>query len=541
MHSSTLVRAALLAAASLRADFIPTDFNVLAPDSSEARRLYGATTYANPGSRTDVRVLEKGQLRFVADTILSEGTQAYSANVGLILPLRRDWSAMNLTGMTAVTFDVRLSAKPTEGLGVSLASSLYGKYSNEGKTHGLLIVPSSLPAANVWKTISIPVEGLQPPTWWTPAADFPRIDSVLKGVTALQFAPKTAYSKAGTENGEECAKCTGPTLPEVVMELRNIRIVTPGDIFGNPNSTGCEEDKVRILENFIDGNATNLSKGSWYAYSDTSSLGAKADDSARGTSSVATEITAGDAVSGELGFVKASAGLHKTVPGAFGWRPYAGWAAISTDFGEGLAYTGRGLTGISFQLRLLRPGAHVEGIRFKAHLRGVADEVAHSVLIPNRQIMPDDEEFSTRICVRPEDLRQPSWFSTKAPFSAVGLHRLTWEAKIADQIDPSITSDSVVFQLSDIRLHGDTGSVAVRRATARASFSATYTSGLLTVNLPAGQQEVAVLSPSGRVVFHHRGEVKALPVSLDRGTWLVVTRDASGSMSSRKLVVLDGR
>lgn len=540
MHSSTLVRAALLAAASLRADFIPTEFNVLAPDSSEARRLYGATTYANPGSRTDVRVLEKGQLRFVADTILSEGTQAYSANVGLILPLRRDWSAMNLTRATDLSFDVRFSAKPTEGLGVSLASSLYGKYSNEGKTHGLLIVPSALPAANVWKSIRIPIDDLKPPSWWTPEADFPAIDSVLKVLSALQFATKTKYSKVGLENGEECSNCVGPTLPEVVMDLRNIRIVWPDEpVLGDGN--GCETSNGRLLENFIDGDATNLSKGSWYAFSDTSSQDAKADDSARGTSSVATEITAGDAVSGDLGFVKVTAGLHKTVPGAFAWRPYAGWAAISTDFGEGLNLTARGLTGISFQLRLLRPGARVEGIQFKAHLRGVGDEVAHSALIPSRQVTPGHQDFSTRVCVRPEDLVQPSWFLNKAPFSAVGLHRLTWEVKIADQIDPSITSDSVVFQLSDIRLHGDTGSVAVRRATARASFSATYTSGLLTVNLPAGHQEVAVLSPSGRVVFHRRGEVKALPVSLDRGTWLVVTRDASGSMSSRKLVVLDGR
>ena len=542
MHSSTLVRAALLAAGSLHADFIPTVFNVLAPDSSEVRRLYGATTFANAASRTDVRVLEKGVLRFVADSIRSEGTQGYSANVGLIFPVRRDWSEMNLTGTTHLSFDLRLSSKPTEGVGVSLSSPVYGKYNDEGKTHGYLIAPSALPAANVWKTITIPLEDLQHPGWWTPEPDFPVIDSVLKMVKAIQFSPKTLYSDAGIQNGEVCTKCVGPTTTKIVMEARNIKIVgTGGPGLPNPSNIGCETSDGRLLENFIDGDATNLAGGSWYAFSDTSSLPAKAGDSARGTSLVATSITAGDAVSGELGFVKFSAGLHKSVPGSFAWRPYAGWAAISTDFGEGLDLTARGLTGISFQLRLLRPGTHVEGIQFKAHLRGTPDEVAHSVLIPNRQITPDDESFSTRVCVRPEDLSQPSWATNKIPFLASGLHRLTWEAKIQDQIDPSIASDSLEFQLSEIRLHGDTGSVAVRRAIARTSFSATYASGRLTVRLPSGHQDVSVVSPAGRTVFQHRGDVKAIPVALERGTWLVITRGPAGAMASRKLVVMAER
>lgn len=538
MRSSTLLQAALLAAASLHADFIPHSFEVLAPDSAEARRLYGASNFSNPASRTNVVVAEPGILKFVADTILSDGTAGYSANVGLILPIQRDWSEKNLTGITSISFDVRLSAKPTEGLGVSLSSPGYGKYNDEGKTHGRLLAPAVLPAAGVWKTFTIPIEDFTPPSWWTPEADFPSLDSILKVVKALQFSPKTLYSANGTQNGTACTKCVTPTTPEVVMELRNVTLGMPGESPVNPPNLGCEDTKVRVLENFIDGDATNLLGGSWYAYSDTSSFAAKAGDSARGTSTVATAITGGDAISGELGFMKISAGLHKTVPGAFAWRPYAGWASISTDFGEGLDVTARGLTGISFQLRLLRAGARVDGIRFKAHLRSVGDEVAHSVLIPNRQVDPDAPEFSTRVCVRPEDLRQPSWAVTKAPFTPAGLHRLTWEVKIADQINPAITSDSVIFQLSDLRFHGDSGRVAVERRAPRASFSATYAAGRLSVHLPIGHQEVSVISPAGRVVFQHRGEVRALPVALERGTWVVVTRSATGESLSRTIAVL---
>ena len=542
MRSSILLRAALLAAASLHADFIPHSFNVLAPDSSEARRLYGATNFSNLSSRTDVGVSEPGVLKFVADTILSDGNAGFSANVGLILPIRRDWSEANLTGMTAIRFDLRLSVKPTEGIGISLSSPGYGKYNDEGKTHGYLIAPSVLPAVNVWKSFLVPIENLQAPGWWTPAADFPDRDSILKVVKALQFAPKTLYAKEGIQNGEACAKCVGPTTPEVVMELRNIEVVgIGGPISLPPSMVGCETSDGRLLENFIDGDSTNLASGSWYAYSDTSSSAAKAGDSARGTSSVSTTITAGEAVSGDLGFITVSAGLRKNVPGGFAWRPYAGWAAISTDFGEELDLTARGLTGISFQMRLTRPGTHVAGIRFKAHLRGVPDEVAHSVLIPNRQVTPDAPEFSTSVCVRPEDLLQPSWVVNKAPFTAAGLHRLTWEAKIDDQIDPSIASDSVEFQLSNIRLHGDTGRVAVLRGAPRASFSAIYASGCLTVQLPAGHHEVAVMSPSGRIVYRHQGAMQSVPVALERGTWLVITRDGSGSVASRKLVVTGSR
>lgn len=545
MRSSILLRAALLAASSLHADWVFQSFKDPAPDSAEVRRLYGVSAYSNPSSRTNLVVAEPGILKFVADTLLSEGTSGYSANIGLIHPLTPSWDIKNLTQITAISFEVRLSAKPTEGLKVSLVSPGYGKFNDEDKTHSRLLAPAVLPAAGVWKTFTLPIEDLTPPAWWTPPSDFPDLDSILKLVQALQFSPGTLYSLPGTNQGAPCTKCVGPTTPEVVMELRNVTLVgvtPPYEGPWEPLVFGCGDTKVRVLEHFIDGDATNLDGGSWTTYSDTSSLAAKAEDCARGTSTVAMAITAGDANTGELGFAKVTAGLHKTVPGTFPWRPYAGWAAISTDFGEGREPQAQNLTGISFRLRLLNAPAHVKGIWFKAHLKGVGDEVTHSTFIPNYLIDPKSREFWSRICVRPEDLIQsPPVGLNKTSFDPAGLKRLTWEVKIADRSNPSIASDSVVFQLSDLRLHEDSALVAVERRAPRASFSASYTSGRLTVQLPTGHHEVSVISPAGRVVFQHRGEVQALPVALDRGTWLVVTRGPGGAVASRKLVVLGAR
>lgn len=541
MRSSILLRAALLAASSLHADWVLQSFDVPARDAAEVRRIYGVTNFSNPTSRTDMVVDEPGILKFVADTLLSEGTAGYSTNIGLNLPLRRSWATKNLTGITALSFELRLSAKPTEGVKVSLVSPGYGKYNDEAKSHGRLLAPAVLPAAGVWKTFTLAIEDLTPPSWWTPPADFPDLDSILKVVQALQFSPGSLYSQPGTNEGAPCTKCVGPTTPEVVVELRNVTLIgflsSPRwDVRVNPANIGCADPENRILEDFVDGNDTNLVGGSWSAYSDTSSLASKAGDSARGTSSVSATITAGDPVSGELGFVKLSAGLHKNVPGSFAWRPYAGWAALSTDFGKGLDLAA--LTGISFRLRLELPGKHVDGIRFKAHLKGIPEDATHFVDLPILQVDPTSPRFSASVCIGPGDLNQPFWVSSPASFNPADLERLTWEIKIEDKVDPSIASDSVVFQLSDLRLHKDSGRVAVERRAPRASFSASYTSGRLTVQLPTGHHEVSVVSPAGRVVLQHRGEVRAFPVALERGTWLVVTRGPDGAMASRKLVVL---
>lgn len=538
MSPSSLLRVAIFLVPALWADFLPHRFQVSAPDSAETRRLYGTTSFSNPASRTNVVVSEPGVLTFLADTILSEGTVGHSAVVGLNLPIYRDRRVADLRGLSAISFELRLSAKPTGGLDVSLRSPGYGgTFDEEGKTYGQLLAPAVLPDAGVWKTFTLPIEDFLPPAWWTPDASFPEIDSILKLVEALQFSPKTLYGNPGTRNGEACANCVGPTTPEVVMELRHLAIVgifAPGT---DPELFSCEDFQGGyLLDDFRDGDSTNQLGGSWFASTDTSSSVSKIDDSGRGSSEVRLEIQAGDAQAS--GFVRLRADLRKVVEESPKWRPYAGWASLSANFeGEGTLQM-EAFEGLSFQLRMEKPGAYVPGILLKVLSPGIAPEDAFQALIPRSVLDPASPLFRDRICISNDDLRQPHWVRNPNGFHANKIDRLVWEARIDDHFDPSIVQDSVEFLLSSVRIHCWQCQDAVRSRLRRMSFSVDYAKGRLTVRPPAGFERISVVSASGRVAARYTTKVQGELLDLERGTWVVVARNAKGESLVRTIAVL---
>lgn len=539
MSPFALLRVALLLVPALRADFFPQTFHVLAPDSAEVRRLYGAHPFSNPSSRTQVRVLEKGVLRFEADTILSEGREGNSAKVGMVLPFRRDRGTVDLSLATGFSLDIRLSAIPSAGLVFSFDSPGYGgSFQEEGKVLETFLVPAVLPAPGTWKTIQLPMEGMQPPAWWTPEDDFPGIDSLLKIAKGIGIAPRVAYSLEGTREGVPCTACVAPTQPELVVEVRNLAVVgipAPG---ANPSRFQCEDlGRGVLIDDFQDGDSLNPFRGSWFAASDTSSNAARMDDSGRGTSEVRFEVQAGG--NQEPGFARFRAHLRKEVAQTPRWRPYAGWASLSTNFerGEGALWV-EALYAFSFQLRLERQGNHTPGILFKLLNPGIAPEQAHEVLIPTVLIDPASPLFLDRICIPPENLSQPLGVKNPIAFNSSKIERLIWEARIDDHIDSSIVQDSLEFLLSDVRIHCFDCWDAVRSRPGRKTFPVSYASGRLTVQPPAGYERISVVSSSGRVAARFTGRVQGKRLDLERGTWHVVARDAKGESMVRTIAVL---
>lgn len=533
----TIATGALLAS-GVHADWVISNYPTPTTDSHTVKEDYGPTTFANAASTVNLTVPVANELALTG-SFASDGTVGYTANIGVIHPLTPSWDIKSLVGLTAIEFELKISAKPTEGVGVSISSPGYGKYNNEGKTHSFVFLPSVLPAANTWKTMTVPLQSLQPPSWWTPEDDFPDIDSILKVVEAIQFSPKTKYSGDGTEaNGNPCKTCVTPTTTgSVVMTIRNIKLVgVTSTSLINPEGFGCEGPSF-VLEDFEDGDAQNALMGYWYGYSDTSSDATRLLDSARGSSTVSFQPVS--LVDGGP-YATFGAGLNKNIAGStFAWRPYAGWAAIGTGFEGDNVVLGSDLTAIEFTLRVTKPGTYVEGINFKVSVPGVEDAKTHFALIPNRQIDAASPEVTTTVCVRPEDLKQPSWVKPPVAFNPAKISKLAWEAKIADQKSPTIAKDSVSYLISSVKLHGSTEFIVnANRRAAKAAFRAIYANGAISVQGLSGYNTLSIVTPSGKTLSSFDAKLGSKQVKLDRGTYFLVARGDAGKTLSRKLVVL---
>ena len=539
--SALILTAGALLASAVHADWVLGTYPTVTADSAEVKSLYGPSTYANSKSSVDLTVPKAGVLQ-LKGTFRDEASGTYSANLGIIHPLTPSWEVRSLVGIKQIQFDLMLSQKPTEGVGVTISSKGYGddgtgKDGNDaGETYGVLLAGTSLPAVGTWETIKLDITDFTLPDWWKKAPEtYPSRDSILKVVEAIQISPKTKYSGDGVKPS---------TVGEVTMSIRNLTLVGVSPIaLVNPDGIGCEAaGESMLLDDFADGDNANALGGYWYAFTDTSSAAAKVNDSARGSSTASMSFT--DAVTGAgQSYALFGAGLHKKVGGAFDWRPYAGWASIGTGFEGDGDLEGSALSGIEFTLRLMKLPAHLDGINFKVTIPGVKDAHTHYVTIPVRQIDPASTELTTSVCVRPEDLSQPSWIPTaeKTPFSSELITKLAWEAKIADQKDKTIFDDSTEVMLTGIRLHGAKeftvkGGTHVGARTSKAAFGAAYANGILSVQALPGMKTVSVVAPSGKVMASFDAKLSSKAVKLDRGTYFVVARGEK--TLSRKIVVL---
>lgn len=539
MKSSTLLPFALALTASLQADLIPTAFARLARDSGEVRALYGATVFANPASRVGIQVAEPGVLRFTTDTLRSEGTVGFSTKVGFLLPVAYRVEPRNLTGLASIRFDLKLSEIPSGGVRVSIRSNGYGgTYDQEGKTYEILLLPSILPQPGTWKTFSLVIEDFLPPASWTPEADFPDLDSILKVPEGLLFSPLTLYRGEGTVDGRACSRCVDPTTTRLEMEIRGVRLVghlNPDGLVPSQSAEGCPIGFSSLLDDFKDGDSTNRFGGIWSVRTDTSSDPTRAQDSARGTTRAGIEIQGDPDPNGE-GFLRLHAALKKSATREGDWRPYAGWAQLSTDFESGGELRADALSGISFQAVLPSAGPHLWKLLFKVQTPGVPLDRLHQVEIALPYLDRGSAFFQTSLCVRPQDLQQPYWVADRKPFHPSRVQKLIWEVSLADNSDPMVASDSVELLLSDIQLHRDV--LSVRRKNNPATIPVFYKAGRLSVDVPWARSEVLVVAPSGRIAARFTGKVQGERLSLERGAWKVLVRDPQGRTLVRPIVVM---
>lgn len=527
-------------AAAAQADWVLNTYNKTALDTPSTNKEYGIQSFSNPSSITSVSVPETGYARLSVAKYASEGTEGYTANLGLLHPLRKDWSAVDISSTDSIRFEFRYDRRPTGGFEMGLSSKLYPKaFSDSGYVHMYKLRTAQLPPVDTWRTISVPVSSLLPPDWYCvpgslakPCPDsLPSREAVLRKVEAIQFAPKTNYTQPGTQRGAPCTFCVTPnTTQPVNVDIRNVTLVGYEETVPNPAGIGCQDAPSQVVDDLTDGDNANELGGYWFAFSDTSTSPAKDGDSARGTSSAAMELGVGAAT--------LTAGLHKKTGGVFDWRPYAGWAAIGTNFENGEGISLPGLSGISFNVKALKLGPNVKGVNFKVTMPGISEATTHFAFLPAANIDPTSPAYLAKICVRPEDLQQPSWFAGAVPFKSDSIIQIAWEVKIGDQSDELIHSDTAIISVSNIALYKDSVRVGIGARRLGSSFSVAYRGGLLNVQPVAGYEQISVVSPSGRVAARFTGKVQGKRLDLERGTWYVVARSAKGESLVRTIAVL---
>lgn len=538
LRGITLAFLGLVGAA--KADWLLNTYSKATLDTPSTNKEYGIQGFSNPSSITAVSVPESGYVRLLVAKYGSEGTEGYTANLGMLHPLRKDWSAVDISSTDSIRFEFRYDRRPTGGFEMGLSSKLYPKsFSDSGYVHMYKLKSAQIPPVNVWRTVSIPVSALLPPDWYCvpgsatkPCPDsLPSLAAVLKRVEALQFAPKTNYTQTGTQRGVPCSFCVTPntTLP-VNFDVRNVTLVGYEESVPNPAGIGCQDAPTHLVEDFAEIDNQNGLDGYWFAFSDTNTSAAKEGDSARGTSTAQMDIAVGAAT--------LTAGLHKKVGGTFDWRPYAGWAAIGTNFNNGQGIALPGLSGISFNVKAIKLGPNVKGVNFKVSMPGISEATTHFAFLPAANIDPTSPAYLPKICVRPEDLLQPSWFSGAVPFKSDSVIQIAWEVKIGDQSDATIHSDTAIISVSNINLYKDSVRVGVGPRHIGSNFSVTYRGGLLSVQPLAGYEQISVVSPSGRVAARFTGKVQGKRLDLERGTWYVVARSTKGEALVRTIAVL---
>lgn len=549
--------AILALAASSQADWAISDFAYPTKDSTETATLYGAQPFLNSASKGLVTVpAAGGYISFNASTIASDPAtapkgNAYSANVGLMVPLMSDWSIHDLTGLTSIDFEFRNSDLITgSGLEVSFGStSIDSAFADSGQTY-IYTYTDDLTATTTWRPISITPDLLLTPDWWTTKPKgFPTMDSLLKNVKNIQFAPKTAYtsSTGGVQIKEggvsrKCGtteKCVVPDMTKQTLDVRNIVLKGVEKWpMPNPEKVGCSGTPL-LIDDFSDGNAkgANLGLGYWYGYSDSADV--PDTTKAKGSSSAVMEVMAPEG--GNVGYVMLNTQLRKKIGTA--WQDYAGWGAVGIDFRTKDTADLSAVTGIEFQVGPVpsHNGKIVETVTFKLAQSGVADADAFYAEIPY-----DKLGSGKTVCLRPEDIKQPTYVKNKVPLNLKKISRLSWEAKITDNKNSLIDTATAGFFLTDVKLYGidklclqNEGKCYAVGVSSRPSinFGFNYKSGSLNLSGFNKVDGFEVVSIDGTKLSSF-APVASKKLDLARGTYFLVAK--SGSLTTaRQFVVTD--
>jgi hypothetical protein len=503
-------------------------------DSAETNAIYGYQVFSNEASKVTVKV-EAQAVNLIASTIASDGTEGYTANFGLLLPLTPDWVEHDLTGLTSITFEYQNDATITDVLSVSFGSTAYtDAIANAGTVYSNDLAGASARAAGTaWKQGEVLVADFATPSWWTDIPeDFPKLDTVLKHVKNLQFAPKTSYLVGGSQKGVECKLCVTPTMTSLTFKIRNIVLhgVSGDGFWPNEPFLGCEASQKKFpLDGFASGSKNTLG-GDWFVFSDFDSTGLDTDP-AKGASVVSDSIYTADA------YMAMSAQLKKNVGGVY--HKYAGWAAIGTSFGEGGLLDATGLTGIGFQLADLGINPdRVQNIAFKVKMKGVDDTAIHQVLLPTSAIV-EAKSAGKAACILPGALAQPSYVlaSQKVPFDVSKIEQISWEAKITDDRTSSIDTATANFLLTNVVLYGVDAPVVGVRTPVRTRTAVGYSNGILQLSGFTGATRFDVRRLDGQLVASF-GASRRLALALPRGTYLLAA-SGQGVHFANKFTVLN--
>jgi hypothetical protein len=510
-------------------------FETPTSDSAETNAIYGYQVFSNDASKADVKVADSA-VHLIATTIASEGTEGYSANLGLMLPLTPDWAEYDLTGLTKITFEYMNDTKITDVLSVSFGSSAYSEEIADAGTVFSFDISGSmnLNARTTWKEFEVRISDFATPTWWTNIpADFPTLGEVLKKVKNLQFAPKPLYRDGGVQKGVPCTRCVTPTMPSVTLKIRNIVLHGVGEPrtrpFPNDTGIGCDESVPKFdLDGFASGTENTLG-GDWFVFSDFDSTGISTDPSTGST-------TVSDSIHADGPYLAMNAQLRKRNGGNY--HRYAGWAAIGTNFGQGGAMDATGLTGIGFHLADLGINADlVQTIDFKVKMRGVDDAAIHQVRLPVA-VLVEAKAAGKSACIRPSDLVQPGYVqaSHRMAFDPKAIEQISWEAKITDDRNPTIDTASAKFRLAKVVLHGVAAPSVGVRLPVRAKTFVSYTHGRLEWGGFAGATRFEVRRLDGTRLASFDATSRP-SMMLPRGAYLLTALGSKSSVSHRFAVV----
>jgi len=224
-----LATSILFLAVSAQADWLLSEYATPTPDSTLTRSVYGITTTQNLSSSATTSV-PGGYVQLDASKIASDGTEGYTAEIGLVHPLTEPGKIHDLTGLQAITFEYQNSTTMTDGLWVTFRSPVYADaYVQAGTVYEYgLVGKAACSAGTTWKSAMLDFTDMGDfalPKWWTPPADFPPPASVLKQVTTIVFSPRTLYTQEGSHKGVACTRCVGPDMKTQSLKIRNVRLV----------------------------------------------------------------------------------------------------------------------------------------------------------------------------------------------------------------------------------------------------------------------------------------------------------------------------
>jgi len=503
------------------------------------------------------------------DYNITNGSKAYSGATGLLIPIDKSWGIHDLSAATAITFEIRTDVAGTNAnflIGSPLNES-FGNPDAALQTNvdgaGTPLAALKLTTAYTKVTINTGTDLVVSP-WYTAdagAADEIALNTLWSGATApglnigtavknFQFQPdwKWAGSGATISNGKGS------------MFVKNINIVG-ASLYSWNNGVGCAGTGFPLDHFGVKPTNQNAVGGYWFVYTDTST--AKPTDSATGASSIQS-LTAVKAwgiwpANGGMGAIRTT--LEKNVAATY--HAYAGWADIGTNFatdelGGNVPVTFPGIKAISFDMYLGKAIAdslkwdsvQVPYITFKVGKKGIGDAQPFQIKIP---AFKGD---GSNLCVDMDSLTQPTWYTDKTSggdvWTATDFTQLAWEIKIDDQSDATIhTSGPNTLALQNVKMWGlDSltaanaviGAIGVKGHAVRASgLVADYHNALvLSYSMAGTSAKVEVVRLDGSKVASFNAPAVAknlnLPVSLVRGTYLVVVRGAKATTTAPLVV-----